>query len=57
LPQRHLEVHRPLDVGTVEQGLATASGDFFNTCPSPKVYARLEALTAARYLDSLRANP
>src|SRR5258706_3388964 len=29
----------------------------FFSCPSPKVYARLEALTAARYLDSLRANP
>jgi hypothetical protein len=26
-------------------------------CPSPKVHSRLEALTAARYLDSLRANP
>ncbi len=32
-------------------------GDGSQSCPSPKVHARLEALTAARYLDSLRANP
>src|SRR5713226_8655992 len=32
-------------------------GDGSQSCPSPKVHARLEALTAARYLDSLLRRP